>query len=392
LDISRDETSFDEDLNAHGETATDKDGVDTGVEPVTQAVSRVFPCQQCGADVVFDIGAQKLKCPFCSYEQDLSAPTGELEERDYHDMLETLSQRVQPNNLMGTLSELTCSSCGGTVVFEGANTSTRCPFCDTPTQRDDVHDCPQRINADGVMPFQVDRKVVRERLSSWVKSLWFAPNDFKKRGVEGDFDGIYLPFWTFDSLTSNAYVGQRGETYTVTVGSGDKKRTETRVRWYPASGQFQRFFDDVLILAGMGFPATLVNQLAPWPLAKLRSFTEEVLAGFLASTYTVELDQGFSMARNVMAGEIESEVRQRIGGDRQQIHDIKTAHHAIKFKHILLPVWSMTYRYKGKVYTLVVNGATGKVAGNRPYSAWKIAFAVILGAIAAGIAVALFNR
>ncbi len=360
-------------------------------EPL-QATSRVFPCRQCGADVIFDIDSQKLKCPYCSYEQDLTAPEGELEENDYYDMLEVLSQRAQTSSLLETVHELTCSSCGGTVIFEGAMTSTRCPFCDTPTQRDDIHDSPQRIVADGVLPFQIDRGVVQGRLTAWVKSLWFAPNDFKKRGVEGDFDGIYLPFWTFDSLTSNSYVGQRGETYTVTVGSGKNQRTETRVRWYPASGQFQRFFDDVLVLAGMGFPSTLINQLGPWPLPKLRTFTDEVLAGFLASTYTVELDRGFEMARSLMASAIEAEVRQRIGGDRQQIHHIHTAHHAIKFKYVLLPVWSMTYRYKGKVYNLVVNGATGKVAGNRPYSPWKIALAVIAAAIVAGIAVYAFNQ
>lgn len=365
---------------------------DESVEtPRSSGVSRVFGCRQCGADVVFDIASQKLKCPYCHFEQDLSAPGGELEERDYHDMLQVLAQRTIGQSLLGTLQELTCSSCGGSVVFEGAMTSTRCPFCDTPTQLQDVHDSPARIVADGVIPFQVDRHVVRERLSNWVKSLWFAPNEFKRRGVEGDFDGIYLPFWTFDALTSNTYSGQRGETYTVTVGSGKNQRTETRVRWYPASGEFQRLFDDVLVLAGVGFPVTLINQLGPWPLAQVRTFTDEVFAGFLAATYTVELDRGFELARGVMSIAIEAEVRQRIGGDRQQVHKINTTHHAIKFKHVLLPVWSMTYRYKGKVYNLVVNGATGKVAGHRPWSVLKITLTVLAGVVAAGLMALAFS-
>ena len=37
----------------------------------------------------------------------------------------------------------------------------------------------------------------------------------------------------------------------------------------------------------------------------------------------------------------------------------------------------------------VVNGQTGKVRGERPWSAWKIAFAVVLGLIAVAIFVAL---
>ncbi|MEM9975593.1 MAG: primosomal protein N' (replication factor Y) - superfamily II helicase, partial [Pseudomonadota bacterium] len=42
------------------------------------------------------------------------------------------------------------------------------------------------------------------------------------------------------------------------------------------------------------------------------------------------------------------------------------------------------YRYNGKSYRFVVNGRTGRVRGERPWSAIKIAFAVLLVAIVAG--------
>jgi hypothetical protein len=59
----------------------------------------------------------------------------------------------------------------------------------------------------------------------------------------------------------------------------------------------------------------------------------------------------------------------------------------ITFKHVLLPVWMAAYRYKGKSYRFVVNGQTGRVQGERPWSAVKIAIAVIIGlALAAGAA------
>ena len=54
------------------------------------------------------------------------------------------------------------------------------------------------------------------------------------------------------------------------------------------------------------------------------------------------------------------------------------------FKHILLPVWTAAYRYRGKSYRFVVNGQTGKVEGERPWSWVKIAFAVVLLAILIG--------
>ena len=56
------------------------------------------------------------------------------------------------------------------------------------------------------------------------------------------------------------------------------------------------------------------------------------------------------------------------------------------FKHVLLPVWLAAYKYRGKTYRFVVNGRTGRVQGERPWSAIKIALAVIVGLIVAAAA------
>ena len=85
-----------------------------------------------------------------------------------------------------------------------------------------------------------------------------------------------------------------------------------------------------------------------------------------------------------MAAQIAMDVRRDIGGDEQRIDQINTAHSAETFKHILLPIWMAAYKYNGKTFRFVVNGQTGKVQGERPWSAWKIAFAVVLAAIVIG--------
>ena len=40
----------------------------------------------------------------------------------------------------------------------------------------------------------------------------------------------------------------------------------------------------------------------------------------------------------------------------------------LTFKHVLLPVWLAAYRYRGKSFRFVVNGRTGSVEGERPWS------------------------
>lgn len=355
--------------------------------------SRTFPCPGCGADLTFNIGVQQLKCDHCGYEKSLEVdPEKEIVEQDYQAMLDRIaSMRNEGSADQQGFSEVACTSCAATVTFTGTLTSTECAYCGVPLQRENVHDAPNRIPVDGVLSFMVDRKTAQQNLREWVQSRWFAPNDFKKRGVQGRFTGVYLPYWTFDSFTSNTYQGMKGVHYTVVVGSGKNRRTEVRTRWFPASGSFQRFFDDVLVIAGKGLPRKRLTDLEPWPLSRCKTFNQELLSGFVAQTYDIPLGVGFVDAKKRIASAIEVEVRQRIGGDVQQIHSIQTSHDGITFKHLLLPVWMMGYKYKEKPHQVVVNAATSEVQGDRPYSWIKITLAVLTGLAAVGGAVLAFN-
>jgi hypothetical protein len=193
-------------------------------------------------------------------------------------------------------------------------------------------------------------------------------------------------------MTSTEYAGQRGDHYWVEVGSGQQKRREMRTRWSPAWGAFQRFFDDVLVPAVSALPASLLGKLEPWPLEGVIPFTPGALAGKLAHTYDVELPRAAGSAREVMEGAIESEVRQRIGGDEQRVESIRTGWAGLTYKHLLLPVWLLAYQYQGRSYRVAINACTGEVHGERPWSPWKIGFAVLLGLVAAGVAAYLAQQ
>lgn len=355
---------------------------------------RIFPCQQCGADLTFNIGQQDLKCPYCGYQQQLELPPeAQIVERDFEAMLARIAERrARGQSETQETSEVRCESCGATVVFLGTLTSSECAYCGSPIQRENVHDAPQRVPVDGVLPFLIEREAAAESLRRWVRTRWFAPNDFLRRGVQGVFHGVYLPYWTFDALTFNRYRGQRGVSVTYTVGSGKDQRTVTRIDWYPVSGSFQRFFDDVLELAAVGLPRALTIALEPWPFERLVPFNQQVLAGFQARTYDIPLDQGFVQARSRIDEAIRAEVRQRIGGDQQRIDSLQTEYSAITYKHLLLPLWLMSYRYRDKPYQVAVNAATGEVQGERPYSWVKITLAVVAAAAVIGPLVYYFAQ
>lgn len=353
----------------------------------------MFPCPSCGADLEFSIDQQSLKCGFCGHVQELTPSDREIEENDYHVVLEQSASRHDTTGVgQDDLHEVPCQSCGAKVLFQGTLTSWSCPYCGSTLQRDKVHDAEDRLRVDAVLPFLVPRDKAMARLKDWVQSRWFAPNDFRQLGGRGTFNGCYFPYFTFDSATFTRYSGERGNRYAVTVGTGKDQRTEWRTDWYPASGQFQRFFDDVLVLALRDDQRALLQELEPWPLGQARPYTPEVLAGFVARTYDISLDRAFEQARARIDSALRQDVRQRIGGDEQRVHQQKTAYNAITFKHVLLPVWLLAYRYHDRTYRVTVNAATGEVNGERPWSWIKISLTVLVVAGIVGLIMALGQR
>ena len=117
----------------------------------------------------------------------------------------------------------------------------------------------------------------------------------------------------------------------------------------------------------------------------MEPYRVEYLAGFRAEAYSIELEDAFGEARGHMDRMIERDVRFDIGGDRQRVGQVDTDIRDLTFKHILLPVWLAAYKYRGKSFRFVVNGRTGKVQGERPYSPIKIAIAVVVGLVIAVI-------
>lgn len=343
------------------------------------STSRMFPCGQCGADLRFDIGKQSLACEHCGHVQSLEVGAGDdVRENDFETAL-AAAKRNHGSAQLPEARELRCDACGANVILPGKETANTCAFCGAPVQDEKAKQiAPGRFQIDGALPFQVDRQRADANLKQWIASRWFLPKDFKARGIDGKFSGVYLPFWTFDSMTANRYSGERGEHYWVEVGDAKNRRRERRTRWYPAAGAFQRFFDDVLVCAAGALPESIMLKLEPWPLDKVLPFKPDFLAGFVAETYTLDIEPGFRKAAARIDQALRADVMRRIGGDTQRIHQIATRHNAIAFKHLLLPCWLLSYRYGETVYRLVVNAATGEVQGERPWSFARILLFVLM--------------
>jgi hypothetical protein len=330
-------------------------------------------------------------CDHCGHVQEIPAAAAPSRVRALQEL--DLRKGLQDDLAERDMVEVrttSCPNCGAQVEIQGATHATECPFCATPVVLDTG--TTRHIKPQALVPFVLTEGEARKAMTAWMGSLWFAPNTLLEYARKGRaMNGVYVPFWTFDADTQSRYTGQRGEYYyeTRTVQVRVNGRMETRqeqvrrTRWYPASGRVARVFDDVLVMASRSLPARLGNELTPWDLGALVPYGPEYLAGFQAEGYTVGLADGHQEARERMSAVILQDVRRDIGGDEQRVNDVDTRWSDETFKHILLPVWMAAYKYNGKSYRFLVNGQTGEVQGERPWSVWKIAFAVLLALIVA---------
>ncbi len=341
-------------------------------------------CNDCGAILSFKPGTKHLKCEYCGAENEIESSEEVIEEIDYDKFI---SNQLESEEKIEVVS-VKCTTCGAQVSFPPNITSDECPYCASNIIIKDGSSS-LLLKPKSLVPFVIDKKKANTLFKTWIGKLWFAPSKLKERTSKGKINGVYIPYWTYDSNTFTNYTGQRGtyyyvsESYTTTENgeSVTKTRQVRKTRWSYVSGNISHFFDDILVNASTSLPKKIANKLDPWNLSSLVPFNEKYLGGFKSESYQVELKDGFTTAKGIMDSEINSLIRRQIGGDEQRVSTASTIHNEIKFKHILLPIWISSYKFGDKIYRFLINGQTGEVQGERPFSYMKIA-SLILSIIA----------
>lgn len=347
-------------------------------------------CINCGAELKYRPGTTEIACEYCGHKEAIAIDDLGFEELELYPYLQEMGAQKHSEEI----AMLHCKNCGATQHIEENYKSLHCVYCSMPLILEDAQK-EEWILPGAVLPFQIDQKESFRIFQRWVKKLWFAPNKLKKAALDPQFTkGLYLPYWTFDAQLKADYSGQRGDYYYVTETYRDSKgRTQTRqvrkTRWTHVSGSVSGFVDDTLVKASKQKSGRVPSKIARWNLKKLQPFESSFLAGFVTEKYTIPLKQGHLSAKKEAENIAARWCRQDIGGDTQRILHMDVHLSDETFKHILLPVYVSAYRYKGKEYNFFINGENGAISGTRPYSFWKIFFAVIVGLLVVGTIVLL---
>lgn len=334
-------------------------------------------------------GTTNLACPYCAHKREIIHPTTIVATWRYREASTRATRAIAPRG-----RRVGCSGCGAVLEVTGA--AVECPFCRAPVVLESAsgaNACP-----DGIIPFFIDELRAARIFGDWIKGRWFAPADISVAARQPRMCGVYVPHYAYDCLATASYHGQRGEHYHVTQAYRDssgaiRQRQVRKTRWLPRGGRVSHEFRNVLVCGSASLPAKHVGQLEPWPLELAAPYAADYLAGFTAQNPTVELEQGFAIAKGLMEPVLKRKIIRDIGGDEQRITSYEVTHERTCFKLLLLPLWIASYRHRGRTYMFIINGKTGAGTGDRPWSAGKItlstlALAALVALIAAVISIA----
>jgi hypothetical protein len=364
------------------------------VSPEISALEK-HSCPACGAQAEWNPSKQKLVCPFCGTESPyrIDRDTGKVAEIDLVTALRDL-----PEEERGWQTErrsVQCQSCKAVMVFDPARVGQNCEFCGSPAlvAYDEIK---APIKPSGVLPFKIDTARVRDDIRRWWRSKWLAPGRLFRTALVDTVKSLYIPYWTFDAQAHCPWDAEAGHYYYVNVEDRDSQgrrvvRQQRRVRWEPASGVVDHFFDDEPVPGTQGLPLELLRQVEPFPTQEVLPYDTAFLSGHVVEHYKVVLMEAAQASQAQMHATLEQLAASQIPGDTYRNLRIQPTYAGRTFKHVLVPIWLLTYNYGPRAFRVIVNGYTGKIAGKYPYSIWKILLLVLLAIVVIAVVISLDN-
>jgi DNA-directed RNA polymerase subunit RPC12/RpoP len=329
-------------------------------------------CAQCGAPME----AHDRFCPACGGEQPAEATVSAAPAAHRH---------------------LRCQNCGAEVSVDPNQRSYACAFCESTYVVEFDPAESGRQPPEFVIGFAVTLEQAQSRFVQWLHdNSWFRPSDISSAEIVERLRGVYLPFWSFSMLAESRWSAQIGEywyrTETYTTTENGKTVTRTRqvreTEWWPLGGGHHRYYSGYLVSASRGLPHAEGLRIQPFHLAALKRYQHYFLAGWTAEEYSVVADEALRICQEEFSRREQANIAGHLPGDTHSGLSVESRFSDINSDLILLPVYLLSYRYQNKLYRFLMNGQTGKLAGDKPISGWRIAIAVGLG-LAALLVVAL---
>lgn len=353
------------------------------------AVLQEYKCPCCGGAIAFDSTAQKMKCPYCDteFEMETLRSYDEALRSEQPDRMEwdTSAEQEWKDGETDSLRSYICKSCGGEIVGDETTAATSCPFCGNPVVM--MEQFSDTLRPDLVIPFKLDKKAAKEALKKHYFGKKLLPKVFQDENHIDEVKGLYVPVWLFDA-DANANIRYRA---TRVRAWHDRNYDYTETQHYSVLRSGSLGFEAVPVDGSSKMPDELMESIEPFDLSEAVDFQTAYLAGFFADKYDVDSEQSIGRANERVQASTEDAFRNTVNGYLSVMPEHTNLQLSNgKVRYALYPVWLLSTTWNGNRYQFIMNGQTGKFAGDLPVDKGLVRkhFLATAGIVAAAVTAA----
>ena len=380
-----------------------------------------YKCPKCGAPLSFNPDKQLFSCEYCGsdttveeiqkiYAQQEQTETINEREVKHSEEEQKKAQAKGEEFDEDAMVSYSCPSCGAEVITAESTAATECYYCQNPVVLGSRLSGEYR--PDFVIPFALTKDKAVDAFMKFCGKKKFLPAGFASKTQVEKMQGVYFPYYYVDeqmqaSMTANAKKVRHWTT-------GNRQYTETsNYRLYRTGDiEIRNVFEEALRdkdsakKAQPDQPMSNRQQNAQQAMSYLNQYKASKRHEMLQCVHPFDVSkaQPFSMSylsgfkaekREIGRQEIEGDIARRMDeyakslleGTMNGYESVSPESYNDKtfnqiWRYTLLPVWIVTYKYKGDILPFAINGQTGKIYGKLPVAGGKL---VLWGAIVAAI-------
>jgi len=237
---------------------------------------------------------------------------------------------------LSVVEEIRCSHCGAPLAFEPGEILATCRYCgftsviETGRPFDLEH---------SMLPNRFDPAGVEELLRDWMRSGFLKPGDLAKKAKILEKNLVYLPLWVVSLSAVSRYKGVFERLGPSTVKEGRIERSYEWVVLARKAAEFPTREYDVPLRAKV-----------PYDFRRVEDFAR-VLNSEIGREEAVELAKQ----------QVEAHHQFLAQQDVDKIVEVSSDLSVGESVYLHAPIWFIAYEYRGKRYSVILDGAIGTV-------------------------------
>jgi len=235
---------------------------------------------------------------------------------------------------MSVVDEIKCSHCGAPIAFQPGELLATCKYCGYTV----VIETGQAFTFEHSMILnKFDPTMIEQPVRDWMHEGFLKPSDLAKKAKFIEKNLLYLPFWVVSAEAKSTYKGifERIAPAVVKEGKIDKEYD-----WLVLARKSSEF-------PTREYEVPLEGKIS-FDFRKIESFAKVLNS-------EVDRDKAVELAKQ----QIEENHRFLLQEDVDKVVELNTTLEVRQVVYLHAPVWFVKYEYKGKIYQLTVDGATG---------------------------------